>query len=347
MVGTRSAVCLCLSVLLAAPALAQNREQESGTARPRVTNPDQMRGRITRATGNKKTVERAVFETGLEGGFEGEYEVRRSIEYSEQMGEDEATRELMTESHTLVVSLASRARRADGLWTVTGTFKQVASRIETSDGPVSVDFDLTRPLPEDAENFSGLDAMLPALKDATFTLLVDANGNVTEVEGVPTAGEVIPNLGIIPPGLLRPLEREEFAVLMSKVFNAEGGVERTQAVQGLDEEIPTWTTLEQVELGASGTLNVSRAWTPRAGKGEGVEAVGQYAISVEPPAVRSDAAPVCTIAGYQGVGRLLWRDEGGLQYLSSTEELAMRWTFGAEELRTTQTSTTILQRVEH
>ncbi len=347
MVGKVFLVGVCLSVgLLASSVVAQI---DAGDNTPRVNNPrEAMRDGFRRNTAQEKDVRagemETVFTTGLADGLMATYEIMSAIEYTEQMGDDESTREVMSENHTMRIRATCRTMRADGTATVFVTFLHVGSRVETSDGPVSVEFDLTRPLPENADELTGFDAMIPALKNAQVNLLVDENGNVVSIEGLPVVADVVTELGLIQPGILGMLEETRFAVLISKLFNAEGGVERPDG-RATDAK-GVWSTIEEVQLGPSGSLIVTRGWTPKAAEDGSIESRGSFSISVQPPATPNDAAPTCEVAAYNGVGRLLWGVEGGLQYLNSTEALAMQWTFGAETLRTSQESATTITRVE-
>ncbi|GAB4546600.1 MAG: hypothetical protein Tsb0013_05550 [Phycisphaerales bacterium] len=284
-----------------------------------------------------------TFLSGLETGFTGVYEFTRAIEYTEQMGDDASSRETMSENVSMVLRVASKGPRRDGMSGVLVSFDRYRARLETAEGPVSVDFDLTADLPEDAEALTGAEAMLPKLKNTRVQMLVDASGNVTSIEGLPDPADVFVD-GAAGAELFSVLDQTQFAVLLSKLFNAEGGVERTSVIKPSGDN--TWTTIEEVPMGPSGTLVVTRSWAPRVLTSGEIEARGTYGASMNTPPTPNDAAPVCEIASYQGVARMLWREEGGLGYLNSTEAIALAWTLGAETLRTAQESVTTINRLE-
>ena len=351
MVGNMWKLCVCALALVATNDLvgAQTQTLQDGddalmngvTSAQIRAEREGVQKKVQPEQGDKS--QEVVFENGLDQGFGGTYQFTRAIEYAEQMGEDPASREAVTENISFTLRTASKGPGPDGIASVVASFERFRARVETPDGPISVDFDLNADLPEDADTLSGLDAMLPALKNASLQILVDANGNVTSISGLPDVASV---LGDDQGGaaLFSVLEDQQFAVLFSKLFNAEGGVERTSTED--DAQAKTWSTVEEVGLGPSGSLIVTRSWVPRALPSGELEARGTFAASVDAPAVVDEAAPTFTIGSYQGVSRLLWMNGGGLSYLNATETIALQWTLGAESMRTVQETVTTINRLE-
>lgn len=335
MVMRHTLVALCALVISAGTASAQ-RQGVGGQDAPRMDQP--VRAADMRQDDDAQAF---AFETGLEEGASGRYELRYARDYSEQMGEDESTLQTMSENHTIRFTTTVATIARDGSAIVEARIDFVSSRVETADGPTSVVYDLTEPVAEDAQ-LEGVDRLIPVLMKTVVFLGVDANGNVTNVTGLDPALAILAD-SETPDRLLAVLSPETLGVNMSKLFNAEGGVEHSRNAEA--EKIGAWSTLEEIALGGSGRMLISRVWEPKASAdGTTIEANGSYALTVESPETPNDAAPTVDVARHTGTGRLLWRAGGGLEYLTSSEDLALILTLGASEVRSTQTSTTSIRR---
>ncbi|MEM1423475.1 MAG: hypothetical protein AAGH64_05670 [Planctomycetota bacterium] len=351
MVGSLAKLCVCaLVVVVASPPGAAQIQRAADNRPASLQEAENAINTITRTINARPQPQEANetrtwgFATGLEDSFDGTYAFTRAIEYAEQMGEQASSRESVTENVSMQLRVQAGPPRPDGISVVNATVMRYRARVESPDGPVSVDFDLSRELPDDADGFTGLDAMLPALKNAEIQVLVDTNGNVNAIDGLPDVAAVLAE-DAGGAALFSVLDETQFAVLFSKLFNAEGGVERAKTLPAGEDS--TWSTVEEVPMGPSGDLIITRSWTPRALPSGEIEARGVFAASIDnAPAGQDGATPSCNVGSYSGVSRILWQQDGGLGYLNATEAIALEWTLGVETLRTVQQTVTTINRLE-
>lgn len=276
----------------------------------------------------------APFTTGLAQERTAQYEITRAIDFAQQSGDDAATSAQTTQSHRMVVEISVVSAADDGSGVIEGRVVKFDGRVENESGPVAVTFDFSNGAGD------GTDALAEVLAGTRFRAEVNAQGNVTSIAGLDDLNAAIAASEYADTALFSPLDGEQLPRLLSKLFNAEGGVEFTADTDASN----TWTTAESIDLEASGTLVITRGWTR--GKGDDAfECAGVFSMALNPPAVANDGAAQGVIEAYAGTGRVLWLPDGGLEFLTSTENVSMRWTLGAMTVRSSQQSSTVIRNV--
>ncbi len=273
------------------------------------------------------------FETGLVEGRTAQYEITRAIDFTQQSGDNAASAAQSTQSHRMTLEITVASASGDGAGVIEGRLLAFDGRIEDESGPVAVTYDLSGEVDK-------TDAVASALAGLRFRAEFNAAGNVTTIAGLEEFAAAVAESDLAASDIFSPLDAEQFPRLLSKLANAEGGVEFTAG----DAPTTTWTTSENIDLGPSGSLVITRGWTR--GKGDSaLECSGVYSMALDPPAVANDTAPQGVIEAYAGTGRMLWSPEGGLEFLTSTENVSMRWVLGTMSVRSSQQSSTVIRNV--
>jgi hypothetical protein len=281
--------------------------------------------------------------TGLNEGRTTRYEVRRNMEFAQKLAEaepDEAVTSTTSHMAGLVITV-ERGLGENQPAIVLVEIESFEARVSDDEGATAVAFDFAGDAEAVAAAGGGVDALAAPLRDAEIRLTVDEVGNVGEVSGLENLYRVYAQLDDAPEGLLGFMDEESFPRLMSKLFNAEGGVEHSKTGgQG------AWSTTEEVSLDAAGTLMIARSWTPSDAEMGLTTLTGNFALRYEAPPAENASAPDVAVETYRGEGRVIWdAKHGGLNFLTTLERLQMQWTMGSMSLDTQQVSGTIIRRI--
>lgn len=278
-----------------------------------------------------------------EMGHEHRYDLRVSMRLTQKMAEEPER----------IVDLEQRARlrlrveriEPSGVARIALTVDSFSQRYDAGEGEGTMLFErpkLTTEIEPDTDEYRAFAGVGGAIAGMEATVLVNAEGRITAVEGLEEIARALGGQDVFDPSLVGVFSGRQLAATLQPVFNAD----RSEGAAPVRRAGDGWQMVESVPLGPVGAFEIVTEMRVASVDGGVARLEGSPEFAILRPAQADASVARVRIAAQSGGVEMGWDVRRSmLTRRVATQDIETVWTMGQIELRQTQKAETRLELV--